>query len=404
MRPIHKTEFASYSRVLIDAFNSPQDTSTAGDRFIGVVEFDRTLAAFDGEDIVGTGATYSFTMGVPGGSVPVGGVSGIATLPTHRRRGVLTTLMTRQLADIRDRGETLAALWASEGAIYGRFGFGPATWAADIHVDTTRASLRRDAPRDPSLTVRYAHEAVAETIDPVFHAATADRPGEFARDKRWWEHVLDESPESRKGMSPIKCAVVESPLGPAGYALYRVRAGRTATGLPDGTVGVVDIHGLTPAAHTALWEHLLGRDLVSRVTMEDAPLDNPLYGLLQDPDHAHSVLGTNLWVRLVDVPAALEQRSYRGAMDLVLEVTDATCPWNAGRWRLRTDRDGAVCGATEDEPDLRVGVATLGAAYMGAPPAHAVTSGQVDELRPGAYADFVTGMGWPRPGHCGVIF
>ncbi|QVQ51915.1 GNAT family N-acetyltransferase [Spiractinospora alimapuensis] len=404
MRPIDKTEFPTYALVLADAFNSPQDTSTAGDRFSGVIEFDRTLAVFDGEEIVGTGATHSFTMGVPGGSMPVGGVTGIATLPTHRRRGVLTTVMTRQLADIRDRGEAVAALWASEGAIYGRFGFGPATWAADIQVDAARASVRGDAPRDPSLTVRYVHEGVAETIGPVFQAAIADRPGEFARDDRWWAHALDDSPPERRGMSPLKCVVADTPQGTTGYVLYRVRSGYTPTGLPDGTVSVVDIQALTPAAHTALWEHLLGRDLVSRVTMDDAPLDIPLYGLLRNPDHVHSVLGANLWVRLVDVPAALEQRSYRGAIDLALEVTDTTCPWNAGRWRLRADRNGAVCGATEDEPDLRMDVATLGAAYMGTPPTYAVASGKVEELRSGAYADFVTGMGWPRPGHCGLVF
>jgi predicted acetyltransferase len=130
-------------------------------------------------------------------------------------------------------------------------------------------------------------------------------------------------------------------------------------------VQVRELVARDPAAAHALWSRLLDLDLMSTVELGDRPLDDPLLSMLADPRSAKPVVVDGIWVRLVDLPTALAARRYSGDVDVVLEVTDALCPWNAGRWRVTGGPDGAACERTADDADLRLDVRELGAAYLG---------------------------------------
>jgi predicted acetyltransferase len=314
--------------------------------------------------------------------------------------------MGRQLADMRDRGEAVAALWASEGSIYRRFGYGHAARSAAVTLSVAGGGrLRTDRPRDPALRLRLADpHASRSTLEQVFQAWGAGRNGEFARDSRLWDHLLDDPDDKRDGFGPLKCALADDEAGPAGYVLYRARPDSTEFGLPDGTVLVHEIVARTPACHASLWEHVIERDLVTTVRTAMEPCDSALFGLLDNPYQARTILQDNLWVRLVDLPAALEQRSYATEVTLVLEVSDRWCAWNAGRWRLVVDKGGVRCTPTDAEPDLRAEVTALGSAYLGLPLGRSLAAGDLTELREGAAEELAAALAQTAEPHCSVVF
>ncbi|MDT0301223.1 GNAT family N-acetyltransferase [Streptomonospora wellingtoniae] len=370
------------------------------------IERDRALAAFDGARPVGTAGVHSFTMTMPGGPRRVAAVTGVGVWPTRRRRGVLSALMSRQLADIRDRGEDVAALFASEGGIYGRFGYGPAAGAVDFDVHTREAALRPDAPRDPALRLRLAGaDDVRKELEEVHKAAAAQRVGEFQRSAAWWDKLLRDKPEDRRGQSALRCAVAEDDAGPLGYVLYRTTQLWSEHGAAEGGLRVKEVYATAPAAATMLWEHVLTRDLVLRVSHDMAPPDDPLFHLLADPYRARRRQVDNLWIRLVDLPAALEKRTYAAPVDAVIEVGDRHCPWNAGRWRLSADTTAARCTSTEAAPDVSLDVAHLGAAYLGDTRLGGyLAAGLIREATPGAVHRLDTALHRSDRPHCGNIF
>jgi predicted acetyltransferase len=295
---------------------------------------------------------------------------------------VLTGLMRAELEAARERSEPLAALYASEGAIYGRYGFGVASFAGELDLPGEHAALRGDAR--PDQRVRLVDETEAASVLPrVYDAVRPHRPGMLARSRDWWEvRVFGPTLWSRGG--ELARALVEQDGSPSGYALYRIEPSigpSGAIGPSTSTLDVIEAIGATPHATEALWRYLLGLDLIARIRARLLPLDHPLLLLLVEPRRARFALAEALWVRLVDVGAALSARRYRSAESLVLEVTDAFCPWNAGRWALA---DG-VATRTDDPPDLGLDAAALASAYLGG-----LTFTQlrdallVDELTPGA--------------------
>ncbi|GAA1777225.1 GNAT family N-acetyltransferase [Streptomonospora arabica] len=370
------------------------------------VEADRTLAAYDGARCVGAAGVHSFTMTMPGGPRRVAGVTDVGVWPTHRRRGVLSALMRRQLADIRDRGEDVAALFASEGGIYGRFGYGPAAAAVDFDVHTREAALRPEAPRDPALRLRLAGaEDVRKELEEVHKAAAAQRVGEFQRGTSWWDALLRDKPAHRRGQSALQCAVAEDDAGPLGYVLYRTAQRWSEHGAAEGSLRVKEIYSTAPAAATLLWEHVLTRDLVQRVSHDMAAPDDPLLHLLADPYRVRRRQVDNLWIRLVDLPAALEKRTYAAPVDAVIEVRDRHCPWNAGRWRLSADTTAARCTSTEAAPDVSLDVSHLGAAYLGDTRLGGyLAAGLISEAAPGAVHRLDTALHRSDRPHCGNIF
>jgi predicted acetyltransferase len=416
LRPITADEYGSFRRVHGHAFNGggpvPEVRLARGLRQF---EADRSLAAFDAtlpdrETVVGTTGVYSLRMAVPGAVVPVAGVTAVSVLPTHRRRGVLRSLMHRQLADIAARGdEPVAALWAAETPIYGRYGYGRATSTAYLEFRRGEGALDPQAPADTRLALRLAEPAAAAAeLAKVHDAVLAGQPGFFARDDDWWGRLLTDEPGERHGAGPLRCLLAEDGAGVRGYALYAARdRWDEATGLPDGQLTVRELVAADPAAGAALWRNLLDRDLVSSVIAELRPADDPLLHQLLDQRRARERLADGLWVRVIDLPAALSGRAYSGPVDVVLEVSDALLPGNAGRWRLRAaGPDGeAVCERTDQGADLALDVRELGAAYLGGTRLGTLgQAGLVRELRPGALLALSAAMTWDPAPWCPQIF
>ncbi len=374
------------------------------ERFKGVTEFDRSLAAFDGDRMVGYTQVMSFDMTVPGGVLPVGGVSAVGVLASHRRQGVLSSLMRRQLSDIRDRGESVAALYASEAAIYGRYGYGRAVDNVFYTIPKHSSAFRPDAPVDPALRLRVEPpENVRDEFVKLFDQVRTSRPGLYTRTPARWNAVLADDDNARHGSGRLRCVLAEDDQGVRGYALFRVKRQTTDHDVPDGLVDLEELFALDPAAYALVWRSVLDRDLCSRVFAGNRPADDPIMHLLAEPRHLTAGTLDELWIRLVDVPAALTQRVYSAPVDLVVEVDDDVCPWNAGRWRLSTAK--GTCEPTEDAPDLSLPVRILGAGYLGGRSLESYRlAGQIAEHREGAVRELSAAMSWSPLPWGGLVF
>ena len=414
LRPITADEYPAFRQVHHHAFNSAEGSPVREARHQRMTELDRSLAAFDGAQPVGTTAVYSLRMAVPGAVLAVAGVSAVSVLPTHRRRGVLRSLMHRQLSDIAARGkEPVAALWASETPIYGRYGYGRASSLAYFEFRHGEGALAGNAPADPALRLRLAAPAAARTeLAEVFDAVLPGQPGFFARDEYWWGRVLHDHAQDGTGKGALRCLLAEDDSGVRGYAVYVTHdAWEDETAIPAATVAVRELVAADPAAYAALWGNLLDRDLVSKVTAELQTPEDPLLFQLLDPRRARVRVSDGLWVRIIDLAAALSSRAYSGPVDVVLDVADELLPGNAGRWRLTTggsgpDRPGtASCTRTDVPADVALHVRDLGAAYLGGTRLGTLArAGLVRELRPGTLAGLSAAMTWDPAPWCPLIF
>ncbi|GGO00068.1 UPF0256 protein [Microbispora rosea subsp. aerata] len=407
VRTIAESEWSTYSDVLYEAFNSSYPPELR-ERWRELTEFDRTIAAFDGDLAVGGAQILSFSMTVPGGPIPVAGVTSVGVLPSHRRRGVLTALMTRQLHDLHEgRGEAVAALYASEAGIYGRFGYGRAADALSFRIPTHRSAFTRSAPTDPALRLRVADPAKSLAgLARVYDSVRPARPGLYARSEAYWRaEILPDTEHDRGGMGPLRCLIAEDAAGPRGYALFRVRAGWDEHVVPDGEVRLLELFACDPAAYALVWRGVLDRDLCAVVHAGRRPVDDPITHLLAEPRQLNAVWVDDLWIRLVDVDRALAARAYAAPADLVIEVEDELCPWNAGRWRLKAAGGQAWCGRGDAPADLTLPVGVLGAAYLGGRPLRAAAdAGLVREHRDGALRELSAAMAWdPAPWGCRVF-
>lgn len=404
IRPARPDEFNDLARVIEFAFGDPPDEESA-ERERELLEFDRTLAAFDGDALVASAAAYSYDMTVPGGSVPTAGVTWVSVLPTHRRRGILTALMRRQLDDIRARGtEPIAALWASEPAIYGRFGYGLATVGVSVTVPRTANRLRA-APGSDGLRVRLVEPAESvPLVLPVYEHERGRRPGMFALSEKLQQMRIYVPERAREGASPLRVVLVEDDGGVRAYARYVVKA-KWSTGGPDATVIVREIQGLDAAAVATVWSYLLDIDLAGRTEVRHRPPDDPLLGMLLELRRAEPTLGDGLYVRIMDVGAALGSRTYAAAVDVVLDVRDEFCPWNAGRWRLVGDATGARCDRTDDDADITLDVRELGATYLGGTSLHGLAdAGLVTEPTAGAVRELSAALRHEPAPWCPIVF
>ena len=421
IRPITGDEYASFRRVSAHAFASGPPSAAKTARSRRQFELERSLAAIDsslpaGEQVVGTTGAYSLRMGVPGAVLPVAGVTAVSVLPSHQRRGVLRSLMQRQIADIAASGEEpVAALWASETPIYGRYGYGRASSYAHFRFERGDGALAPAAPADPELRLRLAEpRAAAAELAKVYQAVQPGQPGFFARSADWWGRVLSDEPEDRDGFSPLRCLLAQDAAGVRGYALYSTRAHFDELSmLPDGRLVVREVLATDPAAGAALWLNLLTRDLVSTVTAELRSPEDPLLHQLLDPRRARVSVSDGIWVRIIDLPAALTRRAYSAPVDAVLEVTDELLPGNAGRWRLRSAAAhpdgapdaGATCRRTDEPAQLALDVRELGAAYLGGTRlGQLAAAGLVTESQPGAARRLSSALAWDPAPWCPQIF
>jgi predicted acetyltransferase len=351
------------------------------ERFSKNLPLERMHAARENGHVVGGAGAFTFEVTVPGGTVPAAGVTVVGTYPTHRRRGVLRAMMRTQLDDIHERGESVAMLFSSEEPIYGRFGYGLASFMGEIAVPREAAFSVSFEPRGRA---RLVEKEEAQRLFPqVWDQLRPLIPGMLARTSDWWEYrILFDSPESRDGGGPKRLVVLEGDGSPEGYAVYRHRP-KWEEGVPVGEVEVVEAIALDGRPTAELWRFLLDIDWAARTTAWLLPIDHQLFHLLAAPRRMKFRVGDGLWARLVDVGAALSARSYAADGRLVFDVVDGFCSWNEGRWKL----EGGEATRTDADPDLRCDVSVLGSVYLGAfSLSELVRVGRVEEVTPGAAA------------------
>jgi predicted acetyltransferase len=347
-----------------------------------VLPAERVHAAWDGDRVIGGAGAFPFELTVPGGRIRAAGVTVVGVLPSHRRRGVLRAMMRAQLDACREQGEPVAYLWASEDTIYTRFGYGMASLAAEIDIARERSTYH--APVEPLGQTRLVPLGEAEPlVAAVWERVAVVTPGMFARTSAWWQaRSLADSAWRRRGGGDLQCAVLEVHGRSTAYALYRLNPAYDR-GVPTGTLDVIEAMGDSPESTRAIWRFLLDVDLIARVRAGVLPIDHPLVFLMAEPRRLRMSLRDGLWLRLVDVGAALAARAYATADSVVIEVADEFCPWNRGRWRVKA---GAV-ERTNDPADLSGDVAALGSVYLGGFTwAQLARALRVTELRPGAVA------------------
>jgi predicted acetyltransferase len=418
IRPIEENELDAFLEVDEHAFSGTPMTEADRRMILDRFEFDRSLAAFDGPTQVGVTMCFSFQLSVPGAELlPAAGVTFVSVLPTHRRRGVLNSLMRRQLADVRERGEPLAILWASESVIYPRYGYGRASWSLSFTLRRGEGTLTRTAAArvwDSGLRLRLADpQAVLPELAKVYDTVLPGRPGLFARSDAWWRRLVYDPPEHRGGSAPLRCLLAEDDSGPRGYAVYSAKD-TWDDFLPENVLSVRELMAADDAVAGVLWTDLLSRDLTTEFQVGTRPVDDPLQFQLADPRRARPKLVDGLWVRLTDVPRALAGRRYSSPVDVVIEVRDELLPSNAGTWRLATAGEAgaahgwglaATCERATGEADLALDVTELGAAYLGGTPlATLAGAGLVSELRPGAVRQLSTAMSWEPAPWCPMVF
>jgi predicted acetyltransferase len=383
--------------------------SAASDRDVErrAFELDRAvLGRADGLE-VGIASIFSLTMSLPGGAlVPMAGVTWVGVQPTHRRRGVATAMMRRLVDDTRARGtESVMGLWALDPGIYGRYGFGAATRALKLTIPTSRDQLAWAREPEPGLRLRMAEAAeVRADLTHVAQRVAGHRAGGLVRSEALWDVHLEDKPDRRGGASSRRAFVVDDADGPRAYATFRTKI-RFDEPVPTGDLRVQELGYDDPQAAALLWRTLLGHDLISMVDVWNLPVDDPLLWLLADPRSPRPTLQDGVHLRVIDVPRALEARTYATPLDVVIDVDDPFAPWCTGRYRLTGGPDGASCTPTRDSADIGLGAAELGAVYLGGIRLSVLAdAGRVRELTPGAIESASRALVADREPWCPFIF
>lgn len=382
LRPLRHDEVVAFTRGFRGVFGGEADEPALAQAELRV-EPDRSFLGLDRHgEVAATAGAYSFRMTLPGGSsVGCAGITSVSVRADHRRRGVLSALMDRLLTQARHRGDAVAALWASEAPIYGRYGFGPAVPTVELELRRVHAALH---DHGALAEVELIDTVAARAAFPALRAAVAaTRPGMLDRPAAHWDAALDADPvAARRGAGPRRHALLPG----RGYAIHRLRPGWTDNE-PTSTVVVEELHALDAAAHAALWRFVTDVDLATTTVAVRRPVDDPVLALLLDPVRARISADWPLQVRLVDLAAVLDGRRYTADGTLVLEVTDRQLPDQAGRWEL-TVTDGHGRAVRTDRPaalhlDTReLATVVLGGVRM----TQLAAAGRVAEMVPGTAA------------------
>ncbi len=378
-------------------------TQAKGDELVAGLDRDRALGAFDGLELVGTLAGYEAELTVPGPlCTPVLSLAEIAVLPTHRRRGVLTSLLRHAFDAGHARGDRLCVLASSEGGIYGRFGFGVATTYQRYALDRSVASLVEPAGAAAHGRVVLLEPSLAAgALALVFDAARRARAGELGRPPAYFEELVSTASDAG---GPVRFFAFYEEAGTLdGYAVYDV----APSGDPDLAYGparrvamLEECCTTSDASYSALFTYLVGLDLTSGLRTGDRPVDEPLRYMLADPRALRTTArGDGLWVRVLDVPGALEARRYGSDGRSVIELVDASCPWNAGCYAVEVARGVARVEPTRAAAELTLDAGALATCYLGGGSVTGLrTAGRAVEHVAGAAARLDALLAWrPEP-------
>ena len=380
LRPVAPGEFLQWLRAESRAHsnrldNDPEDLRPHFD-------LSRSLAIFEGSNIIGGCQCHQLEMSIPGGTSVVGGVANVAVQPTHTRQGVMSRMMRRQLNDMHEWGEPLAALFASESAIYGRFGYSVGTQFESWRIERPYNAYGRKYD-SPGRMVFIEPDEIGRKLPEVYRRVTAGRPGVFPKPPHKWDEesrapdAHDPQPRVRgRGRGGLFYAAYEQDGRIDGYVAYR-------SNRP--TITINELMAVTREAYAALWRFCFDIDLMGVTEVIKRPLDDPLPWMLADPRRLQRTVRDGVWLRVVDAAAALRQRRYAEPGALTLEVRDPLCPWNNGCFNLKGDPEGAVCAAIAGSPDITVDIAALASVYLGTVSFSSMcAAGLIDEHKPGA--------------------
>jgi predicted acetyltransferase len=386
LRRVTDDEFPAYARAIATAFGGLPDEQLVAD-WRATMELDRTIAAFDGSEVVGTAGAYSFELTLPGGGgEPAAGVTVVGVRPTHRRQGLLRRMMQHQLDDVVERGESLMVLTASEGAIYERFGYGAAVFASSWTLRTDALELARPSTAGGRMRMVDIDEA-RKLVPGIFDRARTRHVGAVTRSDAHWDTVFADRPADRRRRSWFTVVHESSAGEPDGFVLYKVEQ-REPDGGPQNSIVVIDLDALDAEVEAALWDYLVHVDLVVSIRTENRPVDEPLRWRLADQRRVHvDGVHDHLWVRIVDPAVALSARRYGTDDALVLEIADAFRPDNDGRWLVDGGPEGATAARTDRAPDLSLSAPELGSIFLGGvSPSTLARAGRVRGLTSGALA------------------
>lgn len=399
IRTVTTAEFPDWLRAKHTGFLRPQtSTEEEAERRLPHTDLSRTQGAFDGGRCVATFRSFAQELTAVGGAaVPAGAISNVTVSPTHRRRGLLSRMMAADLAAAKERGEVVATLIAAEYPIYGRYGFGPATWTTEWEIDVPRAGLdpRRPGPSEQDGgRIDLVSGADVRKLGPALHERLRARQhGAIDRDARWWSVNTGEvqpgpgAPGSEGWTEPFYAVRSDAAGEVDGLTVYRADGSWGDSKQPLNRATVVSQIAVTPAAERALWHFVCSIDWITTVRSGHRAPDDLLPLLLPDPRAARIVTQADwLWVRLLDVVRALEARTYAVPGTLTLDVHDGT-GLTAGRYRLEASPAGASCTPTTAGADLALDVRELGTLYLGdESPLRLAALGRIEELTPGAVA------------------
>ena len=401
IRPIDESEIQTFRAKLVRGFGDDLHKDDDPERLFRTLEVQRTVCAFDGDEMIGTCGAFSLDLTVPGGTLPMGGTTVITVQPTHRRRGVLLAIMQAHLKEIQEHGDPLAGLWASESSIYGRFGYGLAAQGYELKLDAKEIRFVDDVTTG-SIELIDRDKAL-KLFPDVYEQVRPTRPGMFARSDVWWKkEVFFDAEHRRQGKSSKRYAVHKGTSGVDGYAIYRQK--EEWTDFPKGEVHIVELIATSLAAHRALWQYLTNIDLFPDVRYWNAPLDDELPWQVTESRRVVRNLTDSLWLRLIDIPRALAGRRYCGSGKIVFEVQDSFIPANSGRYELDVNSGEAECSATASDADIELSIQTLGAIYLGA---HRFTELMRAGLVQGNPAALTTAdrlFSWDRQPWCPEVF
>jgi predicted acetyltransferase len=365
------------ARAVTDHFYEDEPDSELRD-WLPVLRETPAFVVEDGDRVVGNIGSFPMSVSVPGGDpLPCAGITAVGVAQTHKRRGLLRRLMTASLDDAVERGQPVAALYASESAIYPRFGYGVTAPLVSYRIDTTRTRFLD--PVDPRLVEPLAPADAPRVAAAVAEAVAAVRPGFVSRTAAQWKRHLVDGAAARSGLGRRRLVQVPG----RGYAVLRVREGFSGT-LPAGEVALYDLVAVDPEAEQALWQHVIGHDLVTTVVAHLRPPDDALPWLVEDRLRLGVGESAPLYARLLDVPRCLASRTATVADGLVLEVVDPDRD-TGGRYRWDVSPEGSACTRTDAEPDLTVPVEALAAVWLGGTSATRLAAARrLEEHRPGA--------------------
>ena len=367
IRPVTEAEFGNFTAAISEGFSSDlREVIAERDRRAFPVE--RTLAAFDGATIVGTFGGLDLTLTVPGEQqIAIEGTTIVTVFPTHRRMGLLRSMMDQHLELAYQRGDALAGLWSSSSDIYGRFGYGIATHSRSLAIEGSQIIFRDSVAVER--VRRVSPETVESEIRDVYGRVALRTPGMFARDDLIWrDHVLADDEWKREGSTTHRFVVHDGPKGVDGYAIYRQKASESNDGHPNGTVSIVEVIAESAVGRASLWAYLTRIDGCPNVRGGNAPLVDPLSAMVTQPRRvAVTAVYDALWIRVLDVATALSTRRYETDGSLVFEVLDSFRPESAGIYRLTVEGGIGTCGRSDADAnaDLRIDVEALGALYLG---------------------------------------